>query len=155
VEPAGGGLVGGPIGAFTGSIAQELMPAYQAARAKGLSHDQAVDEAWKSASVSGGTGALMTIAPIFKLFGTTVEGALKKPVSEFLAQAFGVQPAIGAAGQVAQGAVTGQPVTPEQLAEGYLTNVGAGTAMAGAHQVVPSLKRLAGAPAAEEAPPEP
>jgi hypothetical protein len=152
VEPIGGGLVGAPIGAFIGSVAQDLAPAYQAARAQGLSHDQAVDAAFKSAAISGGTGALMTVAPIFKLFGTTVEGALKRPISEMLAQTFGVQPAIGTAGAAAQRAIAGQPMTPEQLAETYLTQAGAGAAMVGAHQVVPGLRRLSAAPAGEAPP---
>lgn len=151
IEPVGGGIVGAPVGAFVGSVAQELAPAYQAARAQGLSHDAAVDQAIKAATISGAGGALMTVAPIFKLFGTTVEGALKRPISEALAQIFGVQPTIGTATAAAQGAVTGQPLTPEQLAESYITNVGAGAAMTAAHALVPSLRGRPAAPGAEPA----
>ncbi len=136
----GGGAVGGPVGALAGgaagfglgSMIQTLAPAYQRARAQGLDHEAAVDRAITESGISGVTGAAMGLAPAVRLFGTTAEGAIKRPISEALAQIFGVQPGIGIAGTVASRAATGQELpTADELATQYATQVGTGAVLTG------------------------
>src|SRR5262249_53294953 len=64
---AAGGAMGGPAGALGGSVIgfgvgsaiQEIAPAYQRARADGLSHEQAVNRAWLESGIAGAFGAAM------------------------------------------------------------------------------------------------
>src|SRR5204862_6933018 len=68
---AAGTAAGGPVGAGFGATAgavtgfaavsfiQELAPAYQRARADGLSHEEAVNRAWLLSGVAGATAAAM------------------------------------------------------------------------------------------------
>lgn len=129
-----GTVIGGAGGLGLGAVIQSIAPAYQAARARGLTHDQAVDEALTSSQISGAFAMLMGMAPGVSAFGRTAEGALKRPISEALAQIFGVQPTI-AAGQVTTGklATEGRLPTKEELATAAAEQVGVGATLAGAH----------------------
>lgn len=149
------GLAGGAGGFALGSAIQELKPAYLKARQDNLDHDAAVDRAMKESGIAAGFGAVMGLAPGVSLFGKTMKGvgaeaeqALKHPISEALAQIFGVQPAIGAAQQEATGAVEGKAPTLGELGTGYAENVGMGLAMTGAHK---GLEHMTG----KEKPPTP
>lgn len=148
---AAGGIAGGMAGFGAGSAMQAITRSYQTAIADGLPHDQAVDRAIKEAETSGTIGMLMGVAPEFKLFGTEMRPVItkgveqiakvaKRPISEALAQIFGVQPAIGAAGQVAAANIENKPITPEQLATGYVENVGLGAGMTAAHGLVRAVR---------------
>lgn len=146
--PGAGTLVGGAAGFGVGSVMQTIAPAYQRAREEGLDHDAAVDRALKSSAVAGAFGTVMGLAPGAAVTGKTVEGALKRPIGEALAQIFGVQPAIGAVQQVTQQAgIEGKPVTADDLATGYATNVGSGLALTAGHRAMDALRPAARAPA--------
>ena len=136
VAPEGGGLVGGAAGFGLGSMIQEIAPAYQQARASGLDHDAAVTRAMEQTGIAGAFGAVMGLAPGVSAFGKTLEGELKRPISDALLQIFGVQPGLGAGQQVAQGAVSGQMPTAGELATGYAENVGLGAALTAGHGAV-------------------
>ena len=60
-------------------------------------------------------GAAMGLAPGASLFGKTAEGAIKRPISEALAQIFGVQPALGVGQRATQNAAAGRETTAEEL----------------------------------------
>lgn len=144
IGTAAGGLGGGALGFGVGSFVQELAPSYLRARAEHLTHDQAVDRALMDSGIAGAFGAAMGLAPGVSLFGKTAtktaEGEiikqLRRPVSEALAQIFGVQPAIGAAQQVVAG-VTDKDKLPsaEELAQQYAMNVGQGLGLTGLHHL--------------------
>ncbi len=153
---AAGGAAGGPIGAAAGGAAgfgagsalQEIAPAYQRARADGLDHDAAVDRAIKETIVAGGIGTIAGLVPEVKFFGKSWKLAgtgsdgiaemvkmARKPVSEALAQVFGVQPAVGAAQQAIDASIENKPLTPAQIAEGYVSNAATGFVLSGLHGV--------------------
>lgn len=141
-----GGVVGGAGGFALGSMVQTIAPAYQRARTEGLDHDAAVDRALTDTGIAGAFGAVMGLAPELAVTGTAMkEGAkvLKRPISEALAQIFGVQPAIGAAQQEVEGISHGKAPTAEELATGYAGNVGSGLALTAGHR---AYNRLRGAP---------
>jgi hypothetical protein len=132
-EPGLGTVLGGATGFALGSALQTLAPAYQRARAEGLDHDAAVERAWKETGIAGAFGAAMGAAPGASLFGRTAEGALKRPISEALAQIFGVQPGLGAAQHASTAYVEEQPITLRDLASTYAEGLGQGVALTGAH----------------------
>lgn len=134
----GGALIGGAAGFGVGSVIQTLAPAYQKARQEGLNHDDAVTRAMEQAGIAGAFAAAMGAAPGLSIFGKTagtalIGPALKRPISEALAQIFGVQPGIGAAQQTATAATEGRLPTAAELGTGYAENVGLGAVVTGAH----------------------
>lgn len=142
-----GGAAGGAGGFALGSKLQTTAAAYQRARADGLDHDAAVDRAMQQTHVAEAWGAAMGMAPEVKLFGKvgTVVGdqvfqMAKKPISEALAQIFGVQPALGVSQANTEANLEGKQLTPGELATNYAQNVGVGGAMAGAHQAISGLR---------------
>jgi len=161
----GGALIGGAAGFGVGAMAQTLAAAYKEARARNLDHDQAVNEAMTKAGIAGLFGAASGAAPGMAIFGKVAAGvnaegqivqALKKPISEALAQIFGVQPGIGAAQQMTEGVAEGRVVSPEELLQGYALNVGQGAppvaVHAGARAVAQSGRRV-GTPPPSAPPP--
>lgn len=146
VEPGLGTLVGGAAGFGVGGLMSTLAPAYQQARADGLSHETAVDRALVESGIAGVFSTAMGLAPAAPVTGRTVSGALRRPVSEALAQIFGVQPAIGAAHQATVAAVEGKPITADDLLTGYATNVGAGVGMVAGHRALSAMAPTKAAP---------
>lgn len=134
-----GAVVGSAAGFGLGSMVQEIAPAYQRARAEGLDHEAAVDRAMKDTGIAGAFGTVMGVAPGVNFFGRTVEGALRRPISEALTQIFVAQPALGAAQHAATNAAEGKPTTAAELAEDYAVNAGTGAAMVGAHHAITAL----------------
>lgn len=131
LAPEGGplsALGGAALGGAGGNFIQELGPAYQRARADGLSHDDAVDRALKETGVGSAVAGVMSAVPGGKLLGSWAEGTAKRAVSEALLNIFGVQPAIGAAGQAASAAIENKPLTLDDLLTGYVQNAALGTA---------------------------
>ncbi|WP_376956416.1 LPD38 domain-containing protein (plasmid) [Azospirillum sp. A26] len=145
-----GALVGSALGFGGGSFVQSLAPEYQRARADGLDHDAAVDRALQQSGIAGAFGAAMGLAPGVGLFGKTAEGAIKRPISEALAQIFGVQPALGVGQRATQNAAAGRETTAEELLQDYALNVGAGATMVTGHKAVERMGRRGAKP--EEAP---
>jgi hypothetical protein len=144
-----GAVAGGALGGGLMDFAQNLTPAYQQARQRGLNHDQAVDEAYGVAASSGAlTGAT---APLFAL------KVFKAPISNFLLHAFGTQPAIGAVHRgVITPAVTGQPAPSGQdMLEGYLQDVATGGATMGAMHAGPAISNYLRRPGLDVGPPPP
>ena len=135
-ETGPGALLAAAGGFGLGSMIQTIAPAYQAARADGLSHDDAVTRAIEQTGVAGAFGSLMGAIPGVSFFGKTAEGALKRPISEALLQIFGAQPGLGAAQQLAEGAINGKAPTGSELATGYAENVGLGLGMTAAHSLI-------------------
>lgn len=136
-----GGAVGGPAGAAIGGGAggaigmslQSLVPAYKIARARGLDHDAAIDEALKVSGLSAAFGAVMGMTGMTSLTGTAINGALKRPISEALIKAGVVEPAIGLTQEQAIKSVRGQGgLTPDELLNGYVQWATFGAAMHGA-----------------------
>lgn len=155
-----GTLVGSALGFGGGSFVQSLAPEYKRARAEGLDHDAAVDRALQQSGIAGAFGAAMGLAPGVGLFGKSAEGALKRPISEALAQIFGVQPALGVGQRATQNAAAGRETTAEELLQDYALNAGTGAAMVTAHKGVERMARRgarpeeAATPAAEDAQPD-
>lgn len=140
-----GTLAGGAGGFALGTAVQTVAPAYQKARAEGLSHEDAVDRAIKETGVASSFAAVMGLAPGASIFGTTVEGAVKRPLSEALAQIFGVQPGLGIGQAAATQTVEGKgALTPEAAAQAYAEQVGVGAAMVGGHALISGGAHAAG-----------
>jgi|GEM_PF-3773253 len=137
---AAGGAIAGPPGALAGSIAgfglgsaiQEIAPAYQRARADGLSHEDAVNRAWLQSGVAGAFGAAMGAVPGLGSAGATA----KQQVGKALADIFVSMPAIGAAHQVTSAKIEGKDLSLENLAQGYLLNAATGATLVGGHKIV-------------------
>ena len=132
------GALAGPLGAIgggaLGAALQTLVPSYRNARSEGLNHDAAVDRAMAESGIAGAAAGAMTAAPGASIFGTTPRGALRRPISEALAQTLGVQPAIGAAQQGATNLVEGKPVT-QGTGEAAIMGAAAGVPFVAAHAV--------------------
>lgn len=140
-----GTLVGGAGGYALGTAIQTVAPAYQRARADGLSHDDAVDRAIKETGIASAFAGGMGLAPGASIFGTTVEGAVKRPLSEALAQIFGVQPSLGIAQQEATKLSQGKGnITPEEAAQSYAEQASSGAALVGGHTLVSGRNHLSG-----------
>jgi len=119
VTPVAGTIAGGAIGYGLGSAIQTLAPAYQRARAEGLDHDAAVSRALKETGIGAAFGAAAGAAPGASLFGRTAGNALRRPISEALAQIFGVQPGLAVGQHVANAYVEDKPITAGDLALAY------------------------------------
>lgn len=133
----GAGVIGGEfLGSGLVSTAQSIGPYYaQALKDNPDNPDAAFDLALKQAGTEGViTGAAFAAfrIPVFK-----------STVKQILAQAFVVQPAVMATGQVAQGAVSGEGVTGADLAEAYPQAViGTAVPLAGTHLAGRAVKRF-------------
>jgi hypothetical protein len=153
-----GGVVGGatmgPWGAMGGSAlavavtaaAQDLAPAYAAARARNMDHDAAVNYAIVHASATGGIMGLT--APAFML------SPLKTAVGNTLLHIFGTAPLAGAAVRAGVPAVMGEPQpSAGEFIEGAAQDVLMGTGFAAGHAAGRELARP-GPPGPEILPPE-
>lgn len=127
-----GGLVGGVGGFALGSALQTIAPAYQKARADGLDHDAAVDRAMLETGIAGAFGAAMGAAPAAPVFGKTATGALKAPISEALAQIFGVQPGLMMGHKATENLVEGKPIG-EGVPEAGVLGAATGVPLVAAH----------------------
>ena len=129
-----GALVGGATGMGSGAFVQTIAPAYQRARERGLDHDAAVDAAIEQSQIAGLFSYVAGLAPGAALYGRTAGGALKKPLSEALAQIFGVQPTLAGAEHVARHYnETGELPRTEDIETTMARSVGTGAGLVGAH----------------------
>jgi hypothetical protein len=140
IAPGAGTAILGAIGFGLGSLIQTLAPAYQRARSEGLDHDAAVDRALKETGIAVAFGALAGAIPNAGLFGKTIEGALKRPVSELLAQIFGVQPGLSVIGGAATRTVEGKPITADDVISDYFDGLTSGAVRAGGHHVLRKVR---------------
>ena len=133
---AAGEAVGGPVGAVAGaalgvggtSLLQDLVPAYQSAMAGGtMTHEQAVDYAFKHALASGAIGA--ATAPLFNL------APFKSVIGKILFQSLATQPVVGAAGRVGVPLAMGEPLpSGEQMVRGLGQDIVTGAAFGVGHE---------------------
>lgn len=129
-----GGVVGSGIAMAAMAAAQSLAPAYDQAIKEGLSHDDAVDRAIRTAAVSGGISGAS--APLYALT------PFRSAIGNILLHTFATAPAIGTAERVATPLATGQPMpTAGQLAEGAVSDVATGAALATTHAAGRALMR--------------
>lgn len=137
----GGGMLAGPPGAVAGAALgggggmalQTIVPAYKAAKLRGLSDDDAMDEALIQTGIAGSFGAAMGIVGPTAITGRTITGALRRPVTEALTKMGLIEPGLMVAQQQAQKAAgPGGWLTPDDALEGYITGVGIGAVMHGA-----------------------
>jgi hypothetical protein len=131
IEPGGLTVAGAAAGYGLGTLFQTLAPAYQRARAEGLDHEAAVDRALKETAIDTAFGALLGAVPGVSVFGKTAEGAVRRPISELLAQIFAVQPGITIAQDATTHAFEGKPVTVDDLISAYVGGMGAGAVLGG------------------------
>ena len=142
-----GGILGGAAGGGLTDFAQSIIPSYENAIRRGLTHEAAVDEAYKMAAASGGFTA--ATAP---LFGPL----LKSAVANLLFHTVVTGPATGAVKQaVIDPAITGEPAPDAQeLLKGAVQNMIGGGLTAGAlHVALPHGEPAGAGPRA--APPDP
>jgi hypothetical protein len=137
----GGGALAGPAGALLGGTAglsggmalQTLVPAYKAARATGLDHDSALSQALIQTGIAGGFGVAMGIVGATPLTATTIQGALKRPITEALVKLGIAEPGLMVAqAQTAKAAAGGGWLSPDEAIKGYIMGTGVGAAMHGA-----------------------
>ena len=142
----GGALAGGAVGGTPGGIAGAasagaltgLIPAFQEAKAEGLSDDDAISRAAMVAAVQGGTLALMGVAGtgaftstvMKELSNGTVAKVLEHPIREAFVQLGLVQPTIGLAGNIAGKAVQSKDLSFDEAATGAVNDVLLGGAFA-------------------------
>lgn len=150
-----GGAIGGPIGGVVGSVGGfateggmgSLVPAYMAARAKGLDPDAATKQAIIDSGISAATAAAMGLAPELKVFGKVADPAVidqvammtKRPVMEALTQLGIIQPTIAVTGHAATSASHGEVPGLDELATTFATGVGMGVVPVGAHAAVAGI----------------
>jgi hypothetical protein len=129
-----GGVIGGAAGFGAGSLVQQMAPAYLAARQRGLSHDDAVDEAWKSSAIAGAFGAVIGAIPGINVF--------KNTIGNVLLHTFASVPALSAGQTAATRLAAGLPLpSAQEMAEQYGENVVTGGVLAGAHMLGTHLLR--------------
>lgn len=153
---AAGGMVGGPPGAATGALlggaagfgasstVLALIPAFQDAKRRGLSDDDAIKEASMVAAVSGGTAALMGLAPMLSFTGkamqmtsnAAVAGLLERPIAEAFVQLGLVQPTLGVLGSAATTVIQKRELETEDLLTSYAVNAGLGAVIMGGHKAI-------------------
>ena len=123
-----GGITGGVAGGGALGFAQSLIPAYRDAVQRGLSHDDAVNEAYKMAAATGVlTGAT---APLFAW------APFKSWISNALLHSVVTGPVVGATERgLVTPAITGQPApSADEMASGLLSDiVTGGLTTAGMH----------------------
>lgn len=135
-----GALAGGAAGGGIGMALQQVVPAYKAAVARGLDHDSAVNEAITQSGIAGGFGAAMGLTGAVPVFGTTITGTLRRPISEALLKLGVAQPGLMVAQQQAQKAAgPGGWITPDEALEGYIMGAGVGGVLHAAHAVTVPL----------------
>lgn len=145
-----GALIGGVAGYGLTAAMQTLAPAYQHARAQGLTHDDAVTRAMIESGISGVFNAAAAAMPAIGVTGRTAEGALKRPISEALAQIFGVQPAIGVGEEVTKGLATGDMPSWDDLAKTAVIEAGAGALLESAQPAYEAARRRRAAQLAQQ-----
>ena len=151
-------IAGGTAGEMAGSglveTAQTLGPYYATALQKNPNNPEAafnlaLAQATTEGAITGASFGLFKYAP----------KALRSEVGKIALQAFGIQPAISAAGQVAQGAISGEGVTGADLAKAYPQAViGTAVPLVGTHLAGRAVDRFLPkreAPAAKETPSTP
>lgn len=141
-----GGAVGGPIGGGVGATAaagltgtlQQLIPAYQGARARGLDHDAALTESLESSGVAGAFAAAMGLVGGVPLTGVTkiplangtIITALKRPITEAMVKMGLVEPALMVAQHQATKAVgPGGWITPDEAFTDFISGAAMGGIM--------------------------
>lgn len=149
-----GALVGGPIGAVAGfgieGATGTLVPAYIAARAGGLSPEDAMKRALIDTGISAATATAMGIAPEFSIYGKVANPAvtdqvaemLKRPALEAITQLGLVQPSLGTAGAAATTLSHGEVPKLEDLSTDFATGVGMGIVPVGAHATIRGFNAL-------------
>jgi hypothetical protein len=126
VGAGGGGLIGAGLGVGAMSLAQDLAPAYDAARQNGMDHDAAVTYALEHGTATGVISGATALIP----------APVRSVIGRILLAGFVTQPVAGAAVRVGVPAVMGEPLpTTQQLIEGYGQDVATGLGFAGAHAV--------------------
>lgn len=134
-ETGPGAIVGAMAGGGAGAFIQSIGTAYQNGIKKGLTPDQAFDQAWATSGIAAAGGAVMGAAPELSVFGKSAEGYLKAPVKEALFQIFGVQPGIAEAQDIATRKATGEAMpTFSEIAKNYATGAAVGVGMTAAHK---------------------
>jgi len=123
-RPGWGTAIGAAAGYGLGTLFQTLAPAYQRARTEGLDHEAAVDRALKETAIASTFAGAIGGAPGVSIFGKTIEGAVRRPISELLAQIFAVQPALATAQDAATRAVEDKPITAGDLLSDYASSLG-------------------------------
>lgn len=146
-----GGPVGGAIGAGVGfgtmSAVQAIVPAYQRAKAEGLSDEEAVDRAIVDTGIAATFGTVMGVAPGLSIFGknstTLADGqivkTLRRPIMEAMTQLGLIQPALGGAQTAATLLAEGKDVGIDPIATSMALNLGMGMSAFAAH--APTLAR--------------
>lgn len=119
-------ITGAGLGAATVSIVQALNPAYQQARANGMSHDDAMAYAIKVAgtegAISGVSTALLGLAPVKTIVGRMLFGAATQPI-------------VGATERTAVPLATGQPLpSGKEYLKGAAQDVVGGLAVGAASE---------------------
>jgi hypothetical protein len=143
-----GGLAGAPLGpagvaagtAATAGMAS-LVPAYEQARLKGLSEDDAIQQALIDTGIATTFGAAMGVAPAIAVTGKVAVEApngavinlLKSPVKEALVQLGIIQPTLGAAQGVVTTASHGEIPTVDQTLTDFVIGFGQGAAIHSTH----------------------
>lgn len=118
-----------------------LVPTYKKAIGDGLSPEDATHRAIVDSGIAAATAGAMGIAPGISLFGKVANPAvtdqvatmLKRPVMEALAQIGLVQPSLGVAGGLITTLSHGESPNADQVLTDYVTNVGMGGTLVGAH----------------------
>ena len=129
VGAGAGALTGEMIGSGLAQTAQSIGPYYAKALEKNPKDPStALETALAQAAADG---AITGVS--FRLFHYAPE-AIKSTLGKVALQALGIQPALAATGQVAQGVISGEKVTPESLAAAYPASViGTAVPLVGTH----------------------
>lgn len=153
----GGGAVGGPAGALAGgaagfgvgSFVQDLVPAYQRAKAEGLSDKDATTRAIVDSGIAGAFGATMGLVPGISFFGKESQAmangeiakVLRRPVMEMLTQIGVVQPALMGAQTAATAVAEGKDIDPGDIFTSAIMGAGTGGMLFGSHYVGGKIAR--------------
>ena len=119
-----GPLVGAGAGAFVGNEFSTMLPNYNEAVAKGMSHDNAMREALKKSTIESTILAPMAAIPALRPMARIIENKILAAFADALVNIGATQPLIGAAGQTAVTLATeGRLPTAAELGQGYVQNV--------------------------------
>jgi hypothetical protein len=129
-----GTVVGGITGFAVGSAIQEIAPAYQRARADGLSHEDAVNRAWLQSGIAAAFGAAM--GAVGGPAGKAVEATIKQKIGQALADIFVKAPLIGVSHQAVNAKVEDKDLSLVDLGQGYVLNTVTGGIMVGGHKLI-------------------
>ena len=140
-----GTAMGGPLGGIAGFMGEgalgSIVPAYNAARARGLDPDAATKQAIIESGIAATFAGAMGLVGKFPLTGTAqkvingeVADVLKRPLMEAMTQIGIVQPSLMAGQDVATGASRGELPSRDQLLTDMVVG---GLAGLGIHENVP------------------